>query len=255
TSSARRTSNRERVASRCRSSSARWASSRISSARSSSFSKAIEAPGTGSRTKNRKAVSCSDRMACPEANDTARRRERERATSTQWPRRAASFGRLPTTTACYGSPILWTAFLEAIVAGRPRPVLSRSRGCRFRGQESLKHLLQLFVGRQAADDFQDLDLVATRQPLPQQAGRGAGDAEGLGSPHVLSKLGRMLPAGEALLKRRNVQTELLGVAGELFGSEGPLVGEQDVMHVPELLLVAGAGRRLGRLEGVRMHRQ
>ena len=59
---------------------------------------------------------------------------------------------------------------------------------------------------------------------------------------------------EARLERRHVQAEPFGVMLQLGLPQRPLVLEQRVVHLPVAALVAGAARRLGRLERLGMDR-
>lgn len=120
----------------------------------------------------------------------------------------------------------------------------------FRGQKGIDLLLEDFVFLRTFNDIQDLDLVATWNPAPEQVPWRAADAEVLGGPHVFTDSCRVLPTGKALLEGGHVQAELFGIARKPLWREGALVLEQEVVHVPEHLLVTSACRRLRGLEGI-----
>jgi hypothetical protein len=57
---------------------------------------------------------------------------------------------------------------------------------------------------------------------------------------------------ETRVEGRPVEPEVVGQRHQPVGLQRPLVGEQQVVVLPVAVLVAGAVRRLGRLEGVGM---
>jgi len=79
------------------------------------------------------------------------------------------------------------------------------------------------------------------------------DVEESNRAHVFADTALLLAACQALLEGGEVQSRLLGVAGQRIRAERPLIGEQKVVHLPELPLIVRAGRGLGGLHRVRMH--
>src|SRR3954447_4902107 len=177
-----------------------------------------------------------------------------------------------TTTACRSSParssppgptaaaaarkrsgrcLSWSRKAHPHRAGR------RPRGRRpgipslLRGQKRVDLFLQILRLR-AVDDVQHLDLVVL-DPAREHVGRSAGDAEAVSQSDAVADLSLVAPAGEALLEGGDVQLERLGISWKLVRSQSTLILEQQVMHLPEFLLIACARGRLRRLESVRMH--
>ena len=76
---------------------------------------------------------------------------------------------------------------------------------------------------------------------------------GVGIGDVLGDAPRVHAAAQLVAKARHVEPELLGVADEVLDVERVLVGEQQVVHLPEAALRRGRLRGLGGQLGVRVH--
>src|SRR5581483_1995944 len=89
--------------------------------------------------------------------------------------------------------------------------------------------------------------------LVDEEGRRPGDAGEIGRVDVLRDPRRTRARAQVVFEALDVEAELPGVADQVGNAQRVLVVEQDVVHLPEGVLLCRRLRRFGRLLRVRMH--
>src|SRR5215218_3011170 len=138
--------------------------------------------------------------------------------------------------------------------GGPEAALEKSR---WEPSSLLRGGLAARAAELVVDDRGDLidRHRAVDEPAVDEHRRSAADA-GLRARLLVGLDGRGLLAGiEALVELVGVHPQLGRLGLELLDAEGGLIAEHRVMHLPELPLVLGAERGLGRLLGVLVEAQ
>ena len=155
---------------------------------------------------------------------------------------------------CFTSFVAWSFLLSParpvarVVWGRTEPSW---RSC-HRG-ERLVDLSFEYAERLGTPQHLDLLHLVTLTH-PQQHGRGARDPELLALGDILAHPFGVSATVQAVLEGGRLRPERLGMLGKPLRRQRLLVGEQPAVHLPVLLLLPRAVRRLGGLEGLRVDR-
>ena len=108
-----------------------------------------------------------------------------------------------------------------------------------------------FGGQDGAGECGDV-VAAVVAAAVDEEGRGAGDTAEVGGVDVLGDPRGAGALAEVLTESLAVEPEVAGVADQVARLEGVLVLQEQVVHLPERVLVSGGFRGLGGELGVRV---
>src|ERR1700733_551638 len=108
-----------------------------------------------------------------------------------------------------------------------------------------------FGGQDGAGECGDVVAAVMAAPVDEE-GRGAGDATEVGGVYVLGDPRGAGPLAQVLTESLAVEPEVADVADQVARQEGVLVLQEQVVHLPERVLVRGGFRGFGGELGVRV---